>query len=391
MIDRRRLLFGLGALSLVGIHRVAAAKAPGDARLVVVLLRGGLDGLAAVPPVGDPAYAAARGGLALPADAVTKLDGTFGLHPALASLVPLWQRGDLLPVQAVGLAYRGRSHFDAQDLLENGTDTPHGAPDGWLARALLRRPDARPDDALALARTAPLLLRGETPVSSYDPGGGAGPSERLLNEVEALWEGDPVLEPALAKAMDLRAQLEDGAPMAAGGGKAGAAQRALGVLGTLLVKDDGPRVAAIELGGWDSHQAEGGLEGGLATRLRGLGEGLAGLATALAPVWDRTVVLAISEFGRTVAPNGTKGTDHGTGGLALLAGGAVAGGRVAGDWPGLAPEQRFEGRDLRTTTDARALFKGVLRDHLGLDRADLDRFVFPGSGAVKPIDGLIRS
>lgn len=391
MIDRRRLLFGLGALSLLGVRRVAAAKASGDARLVVILLRGGLDGLAAVPPVGDPAYAAARGALALPSDRVTQLDATFGLHPGLAALIPLWQRGEILPVQAVGLAYRGRSHFEAQDLLENGSDTPHGAPDGWLARALVRRPDAQPDDALALARTAPLLLRSEAAVATYDPRGGAGPSERLLNEVEALWEGDPVLEPALVKAMDLREQLDEDAPMASGGGKTGATQRALGVLGALLAKDDGPRVAAVELGGWDSHQSEGGLEGPLANRLTGLGEGLAGLASALAPVWRRTVVLAISEFGRTVAPNGTKGTDHGTGGLALLAGGAVAGGRIAGDWPGLAPEQRFEGRDLRTTTDARALFKGVLRDHLGLDRADLDRLVFPGSGNVKPLDGLIRS
>jgi uncharacterized protein (DUF1501 family) len=398
MPTRRRILAGLGAAAgLVALPRIAFAAAPTDHRLVVVILRGALDGLAAVPPWRDPYYAEQRGSLALepPGPAgVLDLDGYFGLHPALAPLHDFYRKGELIALHAVATPYRERSHFDGQDLLENGSLRPRGARDGWLNRALAEFDGSR-RLGLAVGQTVPLMLNGGVPVATWAPSRLPDPAPDFVARVAALWRDDTLLGPALAEGLRAQAMSQEvlgperDAAMMPGGGRALAPYA--GAVGKLLAAADGPRVAVFEVGGWDTHAQQGRLTGRLAAALDNLGRGLAALAQGLGGEWRRTAVIAISEFGRTVAVNGSGGTDHGTAGCALLAGGAVTGGRVLADWPGLAPAKLHEGRDLKPTLDARSLFKGVLRDHLGIDRAALDARVFPASAGVPALDRLIRA
>lgn len=390
---RRAFLQALAALGGAALGGPAAfAAAETDRRFVLVILRGGMDGLAAVPAHGDPEHARARGDAAVPppgADGgALDLDGTFGLHPALAPLLPLWEQGALLPLHAVAPPYRERSHFDGQDVLENGTDRPLGAATGWLNRALSIRRGGPP--AMAIGRTVPLVLRGPAAATSADPTRPARPDDPWLRAVHDLYAGDPLLGPALDQGLATQAMLAGHQGPRLPGGRAASRDpiSAIRVIGGVLAADDGPRIAVLEVGGWDTHT---GQKGTLDRQLASVAGSLAALADAMGEAWSRTAVLACTEFGRTVKANGTGGTDHGTAGAALLAGGAVAGGRVHADWPGLSPDALLEGRDLRPTTDVRAVFKGVLRDHLGLDERALDREVFPDSAAVRPLDGLIRT
>lgn len=377
MWDRRTFLgSSLAALGL-GASGVALASPGGEARLVVLLLRGGLDGLAAVPPLGDPDHDAARGGAAV-GDALV-LDGFFALHPALAPIQPWFAQGDLALVHATAVPYDERSHFSAQDVLENGTTTRGGRRDGWLGRSLdlLGRPMAA-----SIGQELPLLLRGGG-AFSLDPGRRRQPAPQLLAAVQGLYAGDPVLGEALAGWAQARELLE-----LAGAPPGSRSSDPLAATGRLLALDEGPRVAVIPVDGWDTHTNQAGR---LERALGGLADGLVALRSGLGASWEHTVVLALTEFGRTVAANGTGGTDHGVGGVALLAGGAVQGGVVHSDWPGLAPADLLDRRDLRSTTDLRALLKGVLRDHLGLVSSVLDREVFPESAAVAAMDGLVRA
>ena len=404
---RRHVLAGLGAgLALAGLPRIAFAAAPTDNRLVVILLRGALDGLAAVPPYGDRRYAERRGHLALPMpgepDGILALDHTFGLSPALAGLQPLWTAGELLVVPATAGGYHTRSHFDAQDLLEMGLVERHGAATGWLNRAIadIQGNDRQRRLGLAVGASVPLMLRGPLPVASWEPPNLKAADPTLLAALVQMYAGDKLLGSALAdgiKAQDLddevlgsNAMGPDGKPrFAKAGGYGPAAFRPMAeAAGGLLAAADGPRVAMIDMGGWDTHVAQGTTKGRLADNLRGLADGLTQLKTSLGPAWSRTAVLVMTEFGRTVAPNGTNGTDHGTASVALLLGGAVKGGRIAGDWPGL--DRLEENRDLAIASDLRALAKGVLRDHMGVAPAHLDAVVFPDSAAVRPAGGLIR-
>jgi uncharacterized protein (DUF1501 family) len=460
-LTRRQVLVGLPVTlvaATVGFGPVALAlaAAPTARRLVVVILRGAMDGLAAVAPYGDPDYRGQRGPLALAGpgteDGVLDLGGRFGLHPALAPLHDFYRNGEFAVLHAVASPYRGRSHFDGQDRLEDGFAAPHpisqGGSDGdsgWLNRALGLLPRGRsPTESrlgLAIGQTVPLVLRGAVPVGSWAPAALPEPSPDLMQRLAQLYQGDPVLAPALEEG--LRSQLfadtalagapasppvsgapvsgapVSGAPVSgapvSGAPVSGAPvsgmspgtapspdappsrRRGTGfpelatTLAQFLDPEAGPRVAVMELGGWDTHAGQGTVKGRLADALRPLAEGLAAFARTLAPaVWRQTVVVVVTEFGRTVAANGTGGTDHGTGGCAFLLGGAVAGGRVITDWPGLARPALFEGRDLMPTLDLRAAIKGVLRDHLGLPAAGLEATVFPGSSAVAPMSGLIR-
>ena len=382
---RRRFLLGLSASVGVGsMGSLSWAAASGDRRFVLVLLRGGLDGLAAVPPVGDPDYAAVRGKLALSADDVLPLDGMFGLHPALAPLADWYAEGALLPVHAVGLTYRGRSHFDAQDALENGTESPSGADSGWLNRALATLPRTEP--ATAIGTALPLVLRGDAPAASVDPTRTTRAPDDFLGTVMDLYERDPVLSAALASALDAQDQV-----MASGSSsdrrrrrdRGSRFQAGMKAAGTLMGAADGPRVLVVDSTGWDTHARQGTVEGTLARQLKGLADGLVALRTGLGSTWNDTTVLCISEFGRTVKPNGTGGTDHGTGGLALLAGGRVRGGRVVADWPGLKEADRYDGRDLMPTVASRAVFKAALHGGLGVSDDALDRLVFPGTRSMK--------
>jgi uncharacterized protein (DUF1501 family) len=401
-----------GASTLVA-SRLAFANAPTDARFVFVLLRGALDGLSAVPPTGDPQYAALRGQIAIPASgegAALALEGPFGLHPALDFLHRSYAAKELAVLHAVATPYRERSHFDAQNVLESGDPRPHGSASGWINRALGALPAGRTrETGVALGANVPLAMRGPVEVASWSPTRIAALDDETLARITDLYARDPLLSQRLADALasdtiaseaqaaadaagESDAAGEAGAPMAAGNEQRNAryVETARAAAG-FLKREDGPRVAMFDTTGWDTHANEGGAQGQLALRLRGLDAALAALKDSLGPVWRQTVVLVATEFGRTAAVNGTRGTDHGTGAAAFLLGGAVAGGRVLADWPGLARTNLLENRDLKPTRDLRAVMKGVLRDHLRVPGAALDTTVFPGSAAVRAMDGLIRA
>lgn len=390
-VTRRTALLGLATSVTVGRTSLALAAAPTDKRLVVVILRGALDGMAAVVPYGDPALAGLRGEIVPPApgqpDGLLDLGGFFGLHPALAGLHTMYKDNDVLIVHAVAGSYRVRSHFEAQDYLESGAD--HRMTSGWLNRAVAALPPAaaRPDgEALAVGVSVPLLLRGPAMVANWAPHGFSQPAPDLYATIAALNAHDPITGPAIAEGLKARGfsasvmtaddQLKD---------KTGFPALARSA-GEMLAAPDGPRVAALEINGWDTHTAQLNRLNG---PLKQLDAGLVALKTALGPAWAQTAVLVMTEFGRTARVNGTKGTDHGTGTVAFVVGGAVAGGRVKATWPGLGTGQLFENRDLAPTTDLRAVAKGMLAAHLGLNAGALGQ-VFPGSNGVGPMAGLIR-
>ena len=400
MFNRRQTLGLLAGSAILGMPGVSFAALSGDRRLVFVILRGAMDGLGAAPPWRDPHYAERRGALALEApgsaDGVLDLDGFFGLHPALAPLHARYRQNEMILFHAVATPYRDRSHFDAQDLLENGTTRPRGATDGWLNRALGLMGGGDGRIGLAVGSQVPLLLRGTVPVGSWAPTALPETPPDFMQKVAALWQRDPLLHPALAEGMRAQAMSDDvlgddKKTMKGGGGRNAPLASYTEAVGRLLAAAEGPRVAVIESGGWDTHSAQGKLTGRLAGNLGGLAQGLEALAKGLGPAWEKTVVLCMTEFGRTVTVNGTGGTDHGTGSAAFMLGGAVRGGRVMADWPGLAAQNLYQGRDLQPTLDARRILKAVLRDHLGLDGRAIDRAVLPGSDGAAPLDGLFRA
>ena len=389
---RRSVLAALLAAGTLPPWSALSLAASGNTtgnRLVLVILRGGMDGLFVAPAVGDPDFAAARGPLGQFATPALALDASFALHPQLAQLHAMFGRGELAVVHAVGLPYRERSHFDAQQLLESGGARPYELSTGWLGRAL-GQGGAK---SIALSTTVPLLLRGPGVVDTWAPSALPEPSVDLVARLERLYEGDPALATALARAKALHfgstlpADMSDGMNRRNGNFTA-LAQRAV----EFLAQPNGPQAAVLELGGWDSHADQANPNAALVNNLRQLDAGLAALRDGLSQSnsWKRTVVVVSSEFGREVAINGTQGTDHGTGGAAFVLGGAVRGGRVIADWPGLAKKDRFEGRDLKTTTDLRSVFKGVLADHLQVSHRSLNNEVFPGSEAVKGL-ALLRA
>lgn len=381
MPTRRSLILGAGAGALASLMpRLALAAAATERRVIFILLRGGMDGLNTVIPYADPAYAAARRQLAIEvgAGAAHKLDGQFALHPSLARTAALYGQGEAMMVHAVATPYRDRSHFDAQNLLETGGATPHLVRDGWVNRLLALLPDAA-SRGVALSPALPLVAQGAVPVTTHAPSALPGASADLIARVGRLYADDALLQPLWAKAVEARAL--DG-----GGGAAG-----LPVLAKLaagfLAKPDGARVAVIEADGWDTHAQQLVRHG---IHLSHLDAALGALRDGLGGAWADTLVIAATEFGRTVAVNGTGGTDHGTASAALLAGGTVRGGRIVADWPGLAPAALHEGRDLKPTIDLYALLAGALGDHLGLAPEHVARAVFPGLTG-RPVEGLIRS
>lgn len=387
-LTRRATLLGLSGAMMLGRARMALADAPGEARLVVVILRGALDGLAAVQPYGDPALAGLRAPLLSPEPGreggLLDLGGFFGLHPAMPKLAARYAANEALILHAVAGATRSRSHFDAQDSLESGTD--HRLSSGWLNRALEALPQGhRARTGLSLGQEVPLLIRGQVPVGGYTlPGIGPPPLE-ILATLTRLNAADPVLGPAFAEGLRARGYSAEvlGAQRPPPQGSSPFVTLAEAG-GRLLAVEDGARVAVMELGGWDTHVNQPML---LPRRLAELDDGLDALRRALGPVWAGTAVLVMTEFGRTARVNGVQGTDHGTGGVALLLGGAVRGGRVLANWPGLA--ELFENRDLAPTRDLRAVAKALLGQHLGLPDAAVAK-AFPGSEAIAPEPGLLR-
>jgi len=385
----------------------AAPNSAVDGRFVFIILRGALDGLSAVPPCGDPAYGALRGTLALPspgsAGGCPPLDSLFALHPSLGFLHESFLAKELTVVHAVATPYRERSHFDGQDVLESGIPHPHASETGWLNRALAAQEGARRGLGIALGANVPLMMRGPAEVASWSPSQLATLSDDTLQRVTDLYASDTLLSRRLADALasDAIATEEESTgegtsamEVRSARAKAGAAARfaeTTHAAASFLVREDGPRVAVLETSGWDTHANEGTAQGQLATRLAALDAGLRSFKTALGPVWRRTVVVLATEFGRTAAANGTRGTDHGTGAAAFVVGGAIAGGRALSDWPSLSPRALYEGRDLRPTTDLRAILKGILRDHMQLSDRALESAVFPDSAAARRVDGLVRT
>jgi len=369
MIDRRLFLSAAtasAAISVLGVPALAADRASTEKRFVFIIQRGAADGLSAIAPVGDSAFTAQRGALAEDAASGAKLDAMFALHPSLAETAKLYSAGEALFVHAVASPYRDRSHFDGQNVLETGGTAAYRLKDGWMNRLLGLLPPAE-GKALAVSSTVPMALRGMHEVSSYAPSRLPNASEDLLTRVGAMYDSDPQLHPLWQSAMETRAAAGD---MAGQEGQNGAA---IGALTAKLLRDDA-RVAMIETTGWDTHANQRGRLNG---QLRGLDQTLASLKSGLGPDWANTVVLVATEFGRTARINGTGGTDHGTGSAAMLIGGAVAGGRVIGDWPGLANSALYEGRDLKPTTALDSLVAAAVAQHYALDPARTMKTLFP--------------
>jgi len=388
MMHRRFFLqaASAGLLASMGGTRLAFATTPGDKRFVFIFLRGGLDGLHALAPVGDPRYAQLRPNLALEASQTVSLDGYFGLHPALSGLAPLFEANEMAFIPAASTRYRNRSHFDGQNMLENGSGRPFGARDGWLNRAILGLNEGDRRLGLALGPSVPLVLRGSADIQTYAHSPLPEVDDDFLARLGNLYRNDPVFaqafraaqgaaDPAMAGMIDGPLANQDFAVSAR-------------VAAEYLVRDDGPRIAVMEMQGWDTHI---GQLGRLNRLLSGLSQGITDLRAGLGDAWQNTVVVVASEFGRTAAENGNYGTDHGTGGLAMVAGGAVSGGQIAGDWPGLSARSLFEGRDVAALNDCESIFKAVLIGHLGLDEGYVERVVFPDSQTSGPMHGLIRA
>jgi uncharacterized protein (DUF1501 family) len=421
-INRRDFLRGAAAAgSVLMTSRVAFAGGGGRPRFVFIILRGALDGLTAVPPHGDPHYAALRGEVAIPppgaANGALKLDGLFGLHPKLTFLSESYGARELIVFHAIATPYRERSHFDGQDVLENGFAHAHAVQTGWINRALGALPQDRSikrnELGIALGQNVPLVMRGAAPVASWSPSHLAALDEDTLQRITDLYHTDPVLSQRLADALMTEsvadaarsetpmAGAEDSTPAAQaqllartdpGKGKNGAPYKeVIHAAAGFLRSEDGPRVAVFDAVGWDTHANEGGAQGQLAGRLANLDGGLRLLKEELGPVWRDTAVMIATEFGRTAAVNGTRGTDHGTAAAAFLLGGAVKGGRVVADWPGLSERALYQGRDLAPTLHLHSALKGVLTDHLAVSARALDTSVFPDSLTAKPLPDLVRA
>ena len=399
-IGRRLLVASAAALAASPAwSRTAFAAIPGRSpkRLVLIVMRGAMDGLAAVPPFGDPDYAAAHGALAIGAPGTDggalPLDSRFGLHPALAPVHPLFASGEMLVFHAMSSPGHSRSHFDAQAMLENGTERI-GTADGWLNRAMSCLGATR-WSALAIGPQMPLVLRGTAPVGNWKPETEPGATPGLVLSVASMYADDPALSAALSKGLQTSDMIDaavDGSLGGTGRRKVGGGFKAMaGAAGHILAAESGPSIAVMDIGGWDTHVAQGTAKGRLSGALSEFSQGLAALHEGLGTRWKDTAVVAVTEFGRTVGANGTGGTDHGTATAGFLLGGAVSGGRVLADWPGLAPGALYQSRDLASTMDVRSVLKAVLGEHLGCTSADLEDRIFPGSLSARPLTGLLRA
>lgn len=393
-MDRRHFLRGmcLGGLATFALPAVRFAQVPGRGKLVFVLLRGGVDGLAALVPAGDPAYAGVRGAMAFDPSALTRLDGTFALAPGLSALGDFWTRGELLAFQAIAIPYRTRSHFDGQAILETGLADPDGAADGWLNRLLQIMDGER--SGMAVAAGMPRSLTGPHPVSTWSPVELGVIDDGYLDRLSVLYRNDPMLHDRFEAALQMSAVVEGMDDMGSGmeGRRRGPGgdpfTPVLSAAARFLREPGGPNVAAVEFSGWDTHANQGGTGGQLDRLLERLAGGLSTFREQMAGDWADTTVVVMTEFGRTVRPNGSGGTDHGTAGAAFVLGPRVAGSRVVGDWPGLSERALFEGRDVRPTLDTRAVLKGVVAGVFDLTATQADR-VFPGSSNVRGLYDLM--
>jgi uncharacterized protein (DUF1501 family) len=410
---RRELLLGSGVLYAWAMVPRRALAEGRDPRLLVIVLRGALDGLGVVAPVGDPDWAKLRGdkGLSLEgATAARPLDGFYALNPAMPNFHRMYEAGHATVVHAVATPYRERSHFDGQDVLESGLAKPGTTDAGWLNRTLAALEPGGPVNsrgrrAFAVGPIAPLVVRGAAPVMTWAPPRlppvGDDTTLRLL---DLYSHTDPTFARVLEERIGLAAIARAGNMATEPGAERPAIQvggieqvrayfaEAAGAAAKFLAGAEGPRVGALAFDGWDTHVEEGAVKGRLANLLGALDGALAAIESNMGDmgdVWRETVVVLVTEFGRTARLNGNDGTDHGTATVALLAGGALKGGRVIADWPGLKDADLHENRDLRPTTDLRAVLKGLAEEHLRADPVKLEATVFPDSADAKPLRGLL--
>jgi uncharacterized protein (DUF1501 family) len=385
-------------LTAVGIHSwvarsfAQASRTPQgleSKRLIVIFLRGAVDGLNVVIPYREAAYYEYRPKIAIPQpgkeNGALDLDGQFGLHPALAPLMPLWQQKSLAFIHSSGSPDATRSHFEAQDNMESGTPGLSATPDGWMNRLLGVMSGRNPIQAVNVGNTTPRILAGRVPVATLALGKGAArplPLDRpqVAAAFDSLYSSNDALSQAYkegriarkALLSDLEAETKmanNGAPLP--NGFASDARR----LAQIMVKDNRVKLGFMALGGWDTHVNQGASQGQLARNLEQLGKGLAMLQTTLGSAYQDTTILVMSEFGRTAHENGNGGTDHGHGNVMWAMGGGVHGGKVYGDWRGLSPEQLHEKRDLAVTTDFRDVIAAVLERHLNLSDPTLNRIL----------------
>jgi uncharacterized protein (DUF1501 family) len=386
----RRAVLGAGlSVSFLGFPGPADAAAR-RRKLVVLIARGAMDGLSLAPPIGDPDYAALRGAIAIPPDQALKLDGTFALHPKLQTLHGMVQDGEARIAPAVALPEHIRSHFEAQDLLETGGARQYAATTGWLNRAVQALATPSGSGAISIGAQEPLILRGPARAQSWSPGPHpSAETGRIAAALQDLYAGDRLLGPALATGLhteDMAMQVNGGQPA-----QARDARGLADMASRFMLADGGPAIAVMSLDGFDTHAGQGAAQGQLANRFAALDQVFDGLKSGLGPAWRDTVVVVVTEFGRTARVNGTQGTDHGTASAMILAGGALKPGGVIGDWPTLAQPRLFENRDLAPTLDVRSVFKGILRDHLGVEARALDATVFPSSANAPSTPGLVAA
>lgn len=385
-LDRRTLLAGSLALGASGfaLPRIALAQGTGTRKLLFVLLRGAADGLSMLAPVGDPGFAALRGGVLGDYAEAPRIGSFFALHPALAETGKAAAAGEALFVHAAATAYRERSHFDGQNLLESGGPAPYASKDGWLNRLVALLGEQSGKDApraLAIAPVVPLALRGDAAVSSYAPSALPAASDDFMARVGALYEGDGELSSLWARALETRAMASDDGLRNLNDASANGT-----LVASLMQGAKGAQIAMIELDGWDTHANQ---RFAFARQARGLDALLAAYRTGMGEEWRDTMVLVATEFGRTARWNGTNGTDHGTAGAAMVLGGSVKGGRVLADWPGLGASQLYESRDLAPTIALESVLAGAVAEHLRIDPALTLARLFPGrSGA--PLSGIVR-
>ncbi|MGR5133349.1 DUF1501 domain-containing protein [Vibrio alfacsensis] len=359
------------------LPHVTFAQSTSPNIFVWITLRGAMDGLNVVVPYADKHYLSLRPSIGLATDKLNKLDDFYGLHPAMKNCFEWYQSKQVAMVHACATTYRERSHFDGQKVLENGTNSPHHR-DGWLNRLLQLDVNLT---GLAIDSGLPLIAQGDKAVSSWYPNN-LQTRDSQVELLEALFQSDERLARNFEEALKIDMMSDRNRP-----GKQFPVLASQA--GMFLSSKGGPNIAILELGGWDTHAGQGAETGRLANQLRKLDTGLASLKKALGDKWSKTVVMAASEFGRTAAENGTKGTDHGTANVMLIAGGAVNGGQVLGAFPGLSQTKLYQGRDLAPVNDMRAVIKAMLQQHMGIQSSSLAA-VFPDSGSEQDYVSLIK-
>ncbi len=385
-MDRRTFVRGMcaGGVATFASPTLSLATVPGSAKLVFVLLRGGLDGLSAVVPYGDRDYRKARGAMAFQKTDLEVLNDQFGLAPGLHPLKQLWDLGELAVVHAMAIPYRTRSHFDGQAILETGLEAPRGSSDGWLNRLLQVMEGKR--SGIAVAAGLPLSMSGTHAVKTWSPAKLGVVDDGYVDRLHVLYRHDPRLLDRFEAALQMP---EVGMMTSSRSRGRQQTEAILGATARFLREPDGPNVAAVEFSGWDTH-ANQGQEGGQLDRLLGqLANGVLTFKSQVGSTWDQTTMVVMTEFGRTVRPNGSGGTDHGTAGAGFIIGPNLSGSRILSDWPGLAGNALYENRDLRPTLDTRTVLKAAVAGCFDLNRNQLNR-VFPGADHLKAPFNLMR-